>query len=113
MTDKRPWTRGPWRRNNRAAFTVEAGDRTICSAGAYSDGTDATHEENHANACLIAAAPALYEALEEAQTAVVAFQQICSMQGVHRVADDMKILADRINAALRAANPDGFESEGE
>lgn len=71
MTDKRNWTAGPWVVSNRASFFVEAQrhghNGGICSTGGYSynavDG-EALMDENIANAHLIAAAPDLYEALE-------------------------------------------------
>ena len=43
----------PWKVNKRAAFLVEAENRSIGSVGGYSDGTDDTHFENKANAAFI------------------------------------------------------------
>lgn len=59
-------TPGPW--EVRYEYNVFAGKRSVASAGGYaSNGPDelAIVEENKANARLIAAAPAMYEALVE------------------------------------------------
>lgn len=70
----KPWTKGPWRLVARATMNVENEDgRTVANAATYSGGDESIHYENQANARLIAAAPELYEALEEL-TKRVAFQ---------------------------------------
>jgi len=57
------FTQGEWVISKYAETTIESDGRTIASSGSYYDGTEETHNENIANAKLIAAAPELLEAL--------------------------------------------------
>lgn len=61
------FTPGPWRVHPRTSMTVMNEDgRVVATTGGYSSTTDGerVHHENEANARLIAAAPAMYEALK-------------------------------------------------
>ena len=71
MSEQRErWTPGPWRRDRRCNTHVVAGaDRGICSTAGYMSNeieADKLQQESEANAHLVAAAPELYEALDEA-----------------------------------------------
>ena len=57
------FTQGEWVISKYAETTIESDGRTIASSGSYYDGTEETHNENIANAKLIAAAPELLNAL--------------------------------------------------
>ena len=61
------YTKGQWEVQH--SFNVFCGRRVIASCGGYADNwkVDEVHNENIANAKLIAAAPDMYEALEKIQ----------------------------------------------
>ncbi len=60
------FTKGPWSLCDKVSTLVTSGNRSIASTGCYQTNVDfdKTHDENIANAHLIAAAPELYQALE-------------------------------------------------
>lgn len=65
------YTKGPWRINKRSQFTVETLDgRSIATTGGYYDNkrVNEVHEENTANARIIAASPEMYGVLNELLT---------------------------------------------
>lgn len=62
------FTAGPWEafnRDNYQSIFAKGYERTICVVESYSKGFGHDRDERDANAHLIAAAPELYEALED------------------------------------------------
>jgi len=57
------YTKGKWKVED--GCQVVCGHRLVANTGGYSTNYSETRSENIANACLIAAAPAMYEALKE------------------------------------------------
>ena len=93
MTErKRPWTEGPL-----DVFPVAKNTSARFVAKAEPDGVIIAKFASKADARLFAAAPAMYEVLYAAFMA----------------GDLSPIRWKEAEAALRAANPDAFESEGE
>ena len=61
-------TKGEWKLSRYAETLIESNEgRVIATSGSFHDGTEETHNENIANAKLIAAAPLLLSALIKAK----------------------------------------------
>lgn len=75
MASEQKWSPGPWRvdgerdpsRGQRIAATIDGATFTICYAETPQQGGIPRHDMREANARLIAAAPALFEALVAAK----------------------------------------------
>lgn len=100
MSEHRPWTTEPWALgyNEQGGFTVTVNTpdgATICQRSDW----DYRRSESIANARLITASPALYEALDDLLTATEK----------HVFGDECKEQREAALAALRLANPEPEE----
>ena len=122
MTEnKRPWSKGPWHvstsfRLDRYYHAVSAPkwDALAQVVTMLEDEPNADCEEGMANVRLIAAAPELYEALKahEAWEAKLIHTSLLGRIS-NAMMDELIKVQEMRNTALRAANPDAFDAEGE
>jgi hypothetical protein len=99
------WTKGPWNVDTsplREAICVVSDDTWIC--GELQNGEEMSQQEALANAKLIAAAPELYQELEEAEAFIIVWA--ADYQFNHKLKDfhpRHQAALDKTRAALKLA----------
>lgn len=110
MTDKRPWTEG----SLKAEFVFDTW--YVMNTHDNCPIAEAITCNAEADARLFAASPEMYEALHNSLILLLTQYETCVAMGEppdELTSSELRKTISEVCAALRAANPSAFESEGE